>query len=419
MIDKIWRNSKNSLVNLQSQVSRSIVGIISLLGSSLLSGVCLTLIASNRFSVIKPSLGIFIILFIQWQTLGLTIAKFGIDQIVFASISSNKHIYFKVREHILARVLPLTIFFAIAISFVFSPWAALVTFISILLDTYSLMLLADLNARGLHVQASISNLLNYPVFFLMLVAGVYFLEFQENEILFIFGLSSFFRFAWTLKNRPIPKDAKAVDCRGSLRMGIQQILNYCLCRLDQIVLPLIIGEYKIIEASHKFIFLSKFTELLSAMVVIVGAVILPKVYISYPYNLKKFYSLTRSNLNRRVLFILLGLAILGPTLMLLTYTKFWSGSLIAFTTTLPFLVHSLCIFPTYVITYSMMRQGYLSGLLRNLSISFFVGILTCFVTFYGKLSWEQTLPWLVPIQLLTFITLTFLLKWGVKRELYA
>lgn len=417
MIDKIWRNSQGLLANLRSQASKSIVGILSLLGSGILSGVCLTLIASNRFSLIKPSLSIFIILFIQWQTLGLTIAKLGIDQIVFASISSNRQIYFKVKEYILVRILPLAILVALVISWVFSPWAALVTFISILLDTYSLMLVADLNARGLHIKASISNLLNYPVFFLMLIGGVYFLEFQENEILFIFGLSSFFRFAWTVNNKFIPKDAKAVDCRVSIRMGVQQVLNYCLCRLDQIVLPLILEEYKFIEASHKFIFLSKFTELLSAIVVIVGAVILPKVYISYPGNFSGIYKSPRSQLNKvAIIFIILGM--LSPAVMLLTYINFGYGSSINFTYTLPFLVHSWCIFPTYVITYSMMRQGYLYGLLRNLSISIGIGLVVFAIALYYKLSWEHTLPWLVPIQLITFIALAFIFKWGVKRELY-
>lgn len=57
--------------------------VLHLLSSGALTSLGLMLISSGYFSQLKPIQVIFIISLIQWQQLGLTFAKLGMDQISF------------------------------------------------------------------------------------------------------------------------------------------------------------------------------------------------------------------------------------------------------------------------------------------------------------------------------------------------
>src|SRR3990172_11695978 len=140
------------------EIKKALIGFVSLLSSGVVSAVGFMLIASQRMTLFDQHLAAFLILFVQWQTFGLKIYKIGIEAVVFAAVSSDQNKYFDPRQFIVRTVLPLAGFFSIVVLFVFSLWAAVVSFGSILLDAYSLIIMADLNARGFYRITSISNL---------------------------------------------------------------------------------------------------------------------------------------------------------------------------------------------------------------------------------------------------------------------
>jgi hypothetical protein len=386
------------------------IGFISLLSSSVISAVGFIIIASNNWVVFDSATAVFIILFVQWQSLGLTIAKTGIEQVVFAMVSENENTYLNPAKYVYDKALPLSGIFSLVVLYVFSPWAAFIAFSTILLDTYSLIIMADLNGRKKFKTTAISNLLNYPLFFVIIFTFNCFEKLSTTVTLSMFLLSSFVRWLWLKKYQIIQPGMKEVICKVNIEMGIQQALNYWLFRADQIILALVGLKMQLFGSLGMYVFMAKFPELVSGVVAIAGAVFFPRTYIKYPFDFQAIFNQIRKHVKFVFGYILV------VALCLYIYINFWKGQHIPFYLLLPFLAHSLFIILANNITYSTLRQGYLQQLLSNLGIAVLAGLLvTVFVQFNLN---AMTLSLIVPIQLLIFITMSFILKWGRTRELY-
>lgn len=393
-------------------IRKKFVGFVSLLGSGVISAIGFMLIASQRWSLFDQHLAAFIILFVQWQTLGLTISKVGIENVVFAVVSSDRNKCFDSWQFILRKVLPLAGLYSVVVWFIFSPLAALVSFGSILLDASSLIIMADLNARGYYRITSISNLLNYPIFFLILVYLHYLDKLNLNFALGTFLFSSLLRWLWLAKTRVIPANREEVICTASLEMGMQQVLNYLLFRNDQLIISFFLLSTLATKKIGTYVYMAKFPEIVASVMVVAGTVYFPSMYIQYPVNWARVFSQIKKY---RLYVLAYCLLMAGVVLM---YRRFWSGVSFPLLVLLPFLIQALMVIIINNVTYSMLRQGYISGLLRNLIVSIIAGLLY-FAMVLGTGMDIYALAWLVPIQFLIFLMLSFFSKCGKKVTLYA
>jgi hypothetical protein len=391
-------------------VARSLTGFLSLLGSSVVSALGFVVIASNRWSSFSLSCGVFIILFAQWQALGLTIAKTGIEQVVFAMVTEDDKSYLDPAGYVCRRVAWLSALFSLVVWRIFSPLAAAVAFATILLDAYSLIVMADLNARKRFRDSALANLLNYPLFFVALFVVHRLVGVDVATALLLFLLSSLVRWLYLRSRRVTGPDLVEQGCRANLEMGLQQALNYLLFRADQIMVAVLGLQAQVQEHLGMYLFLAKFPELAAGVLGIAGTVVFPMLYLKQPLD----YRLLRPRAGRLALG---GAAFCGGVgLSLLFYLGFWKGEGIPPQLALPFLVHALCIMLVNHITYSSLRQGYLQRLLMQLLISLAGG---AFVVMWLGFNFSLlTLSWLVPIQLLAFVLLSLLLPRGTRRELY-
>lgn len=396
--------------DVRGDIRRSLTGFASLLGSSVISAIGFVVIASRRWAVFDTELAVFIILFVQWQTLGLTIAKTGIEQVVFAVVTGDDSRYFDPRDYLFRTAMPLALLFSIAVGVVFTPWTALVAFATIVLDTYSLIVMADLNARKRFGITALSNLLNYPLFFVAIFGINCFRPLDRTSVLAVFLLSSVVRWLWMARNRTVAVNLQRSSSSISVGMGTQQALNYLMFRSDQILLALMgLRESRPADVGL-YLFLAKFPELVSGVVVVAGAVYFPGMYLRYPFTLRE---LMRGSAQ--------GVAVLGCygaslVAALAVYTLLWNGPAFPRFLLVPFLVHGFCVIMANNITYSTLRQGYLRALLRNLSAAVVAGcLLAAYVQFDASLA---AVAWIVPVQLMTFILLSVFLEWGQPRELH-
>jgi len=393
------------------EMRNALVGFASLLSSSLVSALGFILIASNRWQLFDASVAVFIILFVQWQTLGLTVSKLGIEQVVFALVTDRSDIKINSGRYILRKVLPLSALSALAVFFVFTPWCAAVAFFTVILDTSSLIIMAELNARKYFWVTTIANLLNYPLFFLLLLLVNRFVILDVATALTIFLLTSAARWLWLYLKRIHQDGIEEVDISRTTEMGVQQVLNYLLFRFDQVLLALMGLKDQFSETIALYVFLAKFPELAAGVMVIAGTVAFPKYYVRYPIKfgelqkiLQKFAALIAAYL------LLFFFAVAG-------YTMIWKGSGVPWLLVLPFLLHSLFILPANNLTFSMLRQGYLDGLIMKLASSAAVGlVVVILVSVYRDIT---ILAWLVPVQLLAFILLGLFFNWGRHKALYA
>ena len=202
-----------------------------------------------------------------------------------------------------------------------------------------------------------------------------------------------------------------VVCKVNVEMGIQQSLNYVLFRADQIVLAIMGLKLRTNINLDMYVFMAKFPELLSGVMLIAGAVLFPKIFIRYPFNFQDIL-----NTLRKYSFVIAGYFIV-VLLTLCIYTYLWKGENIPGYLLGPFLIHSLSIVLVNNITYSALRQGFLRRLLVNLSFSVLAGL---FFSIYLFTNFTiGALSWVVPAQLLLFITMSLVIGWGQSRELYS
>jgi hypothetical protein len=393
----------------RQETRSALIGFASLLGSSVVGALGFILIASNRWQLFDPAIAVFIILFVQWQTLGLTVSKLGVEQTVFALVSERNGINLDTGGYLLRSVLPLSALFALAVLYVFSPWCAAVAFLSVILDSASLILMAEFNARGFFRVTTVGNLLNYPLFFLLLFALNPVVTMNQDWALALFLLTSTARWCWLRQNRR-QAAGETVTIACTTAMGVQQALNYLLFRFDQVLLALLGLKTQFGETVALYVFLAKFPELAAGVLVIAGTVAFPKRYLHYPVEYGALWQGTRRNAARIAGYLL------SCGVAALLYTRVWKGAAIPWLLVLPFLLHALLILPANNLTYSMLRQGYLGGLVRKLAWSGAAG--AALVLLLGAARDLTALPWLIPAQLLAFILQGLCLGWGKQRVLY-
>lgn len=194
-------------------------------------------------------------------------------------------------------------------------------------------------------------------------------------------------------------------------MGIQQVFNFLLYRIDQILLAVVGLKDQIDENVSLYIYLAKFPEILASVIVIIGTVAFPRVYVQYPFTVRSL-----SLRIKKYSFSVLGYiaAFIG---LLYAYIKVWSGQADPLSLAPPFLLNALLIIVANNISYSMLRQGYLNKLIVNMIAAVVIGVSLSILLRVGGNTYA--LSWIVPIQMASFIILSLTTTWGERIELYA
>ena len=144
-LDTLTRPTSSPMTNTAEVPERSAdIGSIAasaakLLGSGLVSAFALTIITSNRWHLLDPGVGVMVVLFLQWQTLGLTLTKMGLDQVIFAAVTENPHRRPSTTAHIRRRAVPLGLVISALVAAIFGPLYGLACFVSLVLDTQSIL----------------------------------------------------------------------------------------------------------------------------------------------------------------------------------------------------------------------------------------------------------------------------------------
>lgn len=389
------------------------IRFLGLLGSGLISALFLALLASQRLESIPSDSVVFVLLFVQWQVLGLTVAKLGIDQVVFATVTRDTTLRYDLVNFLFTRSLPLGLGVSMAIAFIFSPFAGAVALVSILLDVYAVAGGADMNARRQFLVSTVANFLNYPLFFFLLLLTSLATS-DINVILSCFAFSSLVRAAWIFSRLRTIRVHHLVRFSAAGSMVAQQLGNYLLYRVDQLSLAFLGAVSSLtLASSEQYVFWAKFPELIASGILILGLFLLPPL-------------LNRTDLAGRYLRIQISVdywLFLGALAFMIiaafaVYQLAWDGTLTysEWQRSIPFLLHSILILPVHAISYLLLGDGQVASLVRNLVLSMAIGAIPWAVAY--KLSSTFVLSLVVPIQLATFILATFMLPLLSARPLY-
>jgi hypothetical protein len=383
------------------------------------SALALLAVASNRIPGILSEQVTMTLLLIQWHVTGLTLSKFGIDYALFAIASKHRDTTFRLRDVLAFPVLPCALGFFMASLFLFSPIAAGLLAIAVILDTLSTFTIAVLNAKRAFYAVSVGNLLNYPVFVFLLVGTAHFVPTLTIEtVLLPFMLSSLLRYCWlTVRFSDIQKSATPISLTGKSRFGAQGALNLALFRSDQIMLAVTVFATNVLLIDlgelSKYLFLARFPEVATGVLVLVGTVFFPTYHFSDAGRTRR--EMRRSAVGRFYVFAACICLLVGMITIAIARYLF-AGPLPPLAWCAPFALQIPLILLANLATYSMQSQGYVPVLLRNLAISVAAGavVLSAAVA-TGSL---YMLAWTVPSQLAIFITLFYIAPWGTSTTLF-
>ena len=379
-----------------------------LLGSGVVSALALTIVTSNRWNLLDPGVGVTLVLFLQWQILGLTLTKMGIDQIIFAAVTENPRQRPTARAHMLRRALPLGVLFSVLVAVVFGPWYGLACLCSLVLDTHAILLLADLNARERYTEVMFASLLNYPLFFL-LVFGLQaaWRPVTTGIVLVLFVLTSVTRWVWLTFHRSAPSTFQIISYQGTALTGAVPLLNFLMFRVDQVLLGTTFVTTLVATVRSDFarqlLFLGRYQEVLAGGLAMLTGLVYPRLYIKYPFTVRTLLTTAA----RR--WWVVGAYILAVGGSLAAYSLLWRGSPL-----LPILLASgalsaLLILPANVLTYSMIRQDHVRGLVRSLAVVVAAGLGTIAVSYLFAAPMIFVVA--VPLQLAAFVLLALSRHW--------
>lgn len=382
---------------------KSVYSIFKLLGSGLFTTIGFVILASGRIYTIEDDISLFVLIFIQFQMIGLTISKFGIDNLIYANYISDNNYKIDPVVYIKKFGIYLILLFCIISYFTFNLQSAIFLFFLLIFDTFSVLSLIQISARGNYNATLFSNFLSYPLFFLLFFGINFYYSLTKTQILFLLVLCSILRATSSSYN------FKFINQPNSLlifnyKIGLQQILNYVIFKTDQIIFSLGVISASVFNYNDldlkKFIFLSKFPEIVSGVMVSLAVLYTPYFYINskekYLYLISKY---------KNFIPLAISLAFLG----IFFYSFLWKGDdIISVYLLLPYLIHVFLIIIVNMITVGFLKDQKINNLIKNLIISITTGLVTLLIVVLFKLA--NGLLWAIPIQLLTFSLLPFFKK---------
>jgi hypothetical protein len=393
-----------------------LAGMAVLGASGMLSAIALILLASNRIPGLPAILVTPLLLAIQWQIAGLTLAKFGTDFAIFAIVSQNQGLAYNALAGLRFPVLPATgVFWALCVP-MFGWAGATYLAISVVADALSTFLQAELNARKRYLQSATGNVFNYPLFVICLAFLAGTITMTLEIALSLFAITSALRLCWnfySVRSQFTSSNGQVFQLNSQFRIAAQGLLNMALFRTDQLAIALLVFLFDAGDALpllSAYLFLARCPEFGNGVLNLIGTVLFPKFHVQAQCRGES------ARLNR-VLYGWLLLALMVLTIAaLFVLIPFFDGPAISFALALPFALQVPLALLANLASYSMQTHGYLPGLLRNYLLACLAGgVVLAFALHFMSII---VMAWIVPVQLFTSFVLFLAFSWGHPIRLY-
>ena len=374
--------------------------IVKLLGSGLLTSLGFVLLASGKFDYISNELSVKILLFIQFQIIGITISKYGLDSLVFAKMIGDTNSVYDPLEYIKKKGILLSILCAGVYAVMYDYTYALVIFCTIVLDVYSVVAIVQMNVMKHYNYALFANIAAYPLFFGVLLVSSLFFEYSYGQMIALYVACIFLRFllSWIfIMKKKKTEDIELMELEVPFSLGIQQILNFSLFKIDQIIISLgaVLLVFFGIAGQDIQQILSKFPELVSGVLVSLSFLYAPYLIIESREGL-----ITVLNKYKWIL-VLYGV---GLAVALCVYMLIWNGETdLDVVYAISYLIVSVLAVFVNMVTLGYLKKNEVNILVKNLVISSGIGVF--FLLIIPFLGMGRYMVCSVPIQMLFFLIL--------------
>ena len=395
---KIWSSYTGTAVN-----------FFLLLLPGAISALLIFFISSNRLFSGNKDYTLSLLNFYQLQMLGITVAKYGIDQIVISRLHPGHRT--DTSTFFMQRVFPLTLLFCVIIGFIKGLGYAVFLGLIIPMEIMSILITVEWSVSNKIKLASLLTLLGNPLAFILSYI-VYKQNYLSVNMMFTcFLFSSLIRITLALFFRN--KGSKIKIAILSYHVPLQQIGNYFMFRSDQVIIAmgLTISFFGNKTLITNYLFLAKFPEVASGIIVTLAPILYRRMGDQSGASLKKLFS--------DKLFILISVCIcLSQFIVSLFLFKPHNVdyNILLF---LSFVLSSLLILPANLVTYVLLKNAAVSKInILNL-ISCTIGLLIFGLVLFCNNIYIFSL--VVPVQLLVYIFLFRFLysKKDIDQPLYA
>lgn len=368
--------------------------LLALVGTSMLGGVFISLMTAGKFDYISSTAGANLGIFLSFQMLGVTVAKAGVDSFVLSKASLDRAggIY-KLNDVFVTKLIYLWLAFCLVAFFILkNKFELLACAVTILFDVYSAIRIAEFSAREKYNVVTFGNISKYPLFFFLAFATSSFKEVGFNDLLLIFVLVSFIRW-FMLYKISSSCDYTSLPIISIGLLSIQQVLNYLLFRMDQVSIPILANFIKIDSGDlNKFVFFTKYPELVSYFATASGALLFPRFqtrWLNQPTNAKIEIWAIR--------FFLLCLCAIG----LIVYNMLFINESVDAYIFFALVCAAALNFEVNYCTFALVGRDCLKPLVLVLLCAVFAGAV--FISLIGYANSLSLIYWGVPLQMFIFI----------------
>lgn len=383
------------LTRLASLVRTWALPLISVIGTGLVGAVCIALMTSGKVSFVTADAAASLAIFIAFQVLGITLVKAGLDSYIFARAATAQAVELYNLSHAFRpKIFGVWIAFSISSYFVMDGWlSAVICSVAVLCDVYAAVRIAEYTARKHFRIVTVANLAKYPLYFFLLFIIGSTVTIGYDDLLYLLLLVSLFRFLVLL----------AISSRFTFLslpsysfglLGVQQVFNYLLFRLDQVSIPFISKSMPALDSTglSNFVFLSKYPELVSYFAAAMGSIVFPKLLVRWDSSYL--------DSKRERYFINIGLFILCGC-GLLIYIMLLQSSLDIGFAFLPLVLAACLSFEVNFTTFRMLAANSFRRLLTGLGMGVLLGVIAA--AFAGSTQSIEIIYWIVPVQMIMFL----------------
>jgi hypothetical protein len=372
-----------------------LIPIISVVGTGLVGAFALALMAAGKFAFVSSEDASRLGIFISYQVLGLTIVKGGVDGLVFAQASTGPcDMLYNLRPIFWRKILPLWLGFTALSYFVLAElYPLMICSIVVLCDVYSAIRTSEFTAKKKFSIVSASNLTKYPLYFVSLFALGAFCRVEYIDLLNLFLIVSVLRLMMLyILSKQYSFQSAPIYSLGVL--GVQQVLNYLLFRLDQVSIPLIsrsISGFQD-EGLIDFVFLVKYPEMASLLSTALGAIVFPKL-LALREGKKDNKPINYVYFNLALFFLM--------TFGLLLYEVLFNKALCSWVIFVPLAIAATLCFEVNYITFLLLAKSQFKDLIIGLSVAVLAGVFMASIS--AAIDSYDLVYWIVPVQMIAFI----------------
>lgn len=311
-----------------------------------LTSLLIFLLSSNKLLPHQENTTVFILNLLQIQMLGITIAKYGADQVILAKLTTNNRT--SITQLFLKRVLPLALIFSIVVAYIKGN-IYFVYFLALLpMEVFSVITAIELSVSRKFFKASFVTLLGYPLTLITLFFVGYSKILSNNAVFTVFFIGSALKFiiCLILRNRGKEEDILIM----SYLLPLQQVGNFLMFRFDQLIIAS--GLFGFLFVNHlsvnNYLFLAKFPEVTSGIIVALAPIVYKKLGDKKMFSIKTVFS-------SRLLLIIAGLTFVTQIAIYALFLH--PENFLSLFIYLPFTLITILILPANLVTYVLLKRS--------------------------------------------------------------